>query len=74
MTDESQLVYLRRRLLEERDLAAAAACEKSREVHAKMSRLYEARLTLTHVDQANSAVIKDPATRTVLKLGSTALV
>ena len=60
MTNRTRLVYLRRRLLEERHLAVAAACEKSREVHAKMSKLYEARLTLTHVDQANAAAIKDP--------------
>jgi hypothetical protein len=58
VTEGSQLAYIRRRLLEERHMAEAALCEDSRAVHARMSRLYEARLTLTHVDQANSAVIE----------------
>jgi hypothetical protein len=56
MNEENQLRYFRRRVLEERELAASAACEEAREAHAKLSKLYEARLTLTYVDQANSTV------------------
>jgi hypothetical protein len=56
MYEEDKLVYYRRRILEERALSADAACKEAQEVHAEMSRLYEARATLIYVDQANSIV------------------
>jgi hypothetical protein len=43
-------------LLQERDLAASATGEEARAVHAKMSALYAALLTLSYVDEANSSV------------------
>jgi hypothetical protein len=53
VTEQKELSYLRTRLVQERAMAASAACEKARAAHAKMAKLYEARLTMSHVHEAN---------------------
>jgi hypothetical protein len=65
VTDGSQLAYFRRRLLQERDLAASATGEEARAVHTKMSTLYAARLTLSYVDEANSSVSQNRQRQTI---------
>jgi hypothetical protein len=52
--DQKELSYLRKRLVQERDLARSAACEEARAAHAALSSLYEARLAMGHLGRANA--------------------
>lgn len=54
MTDHKELSYLRKRMLQERELASCAACAKARAAHGELVTRYEARLTMGHLHQANA--------------------
>lgn len=54
MSDDQQLAYFRRRILQEHELAESASCDEARIAHERMASVYTTRLTLNYLDQANS--------------------
>ena len=53
MTDELLLLYYRRRVVQEHDLAKSATCDEARLAHKRMASIYTTKLTLSYLDQAN---------------------